>query len=63
METAVQMSGKPPKIAVWGVVLELPGDVLRNLIFEGVVYSYANFHWFDYLQGEKVVCIPIKELP
>lgn len=60
VETAVQMSDKPPKIAVWGVVLELPGDVLETLKSKQVVYHYAGYWWYDYEQDKKTVCVPIK---
>lgn len=60
VETAVELSGKPPKIAVWGVVLQLPGDIVATLASEGVTYGFAGHFWFDYLQGETTVCVPIK---
>ena len=60
VETAVQLSNKPPKIAVWGVVLELPGDVVVSLKEAGQVYGYAGHFWYDYDQDGKTVCVPIK---
>lgn len=60
IETAVQLSGKPPKIAVWGVVLKLPGDVAEILKAQGVVYEFSGYWWFDFKQEEKTVCIPIQ---
>ena len=62
VETAVQLSNKPPKIAVWGVVLELPGDVLEMLQGQGTVYGFAGYHWFDYDANGKIVCVPIKKV-
>lgn len=61
VETAVQLSNEPPKIAVWGVVLELPGDVLETLKKRGAVYSFAGYWWFDY-EGANgtTVCVPIQ---
>lgn len=60
VETAVQMSGKPPKIAVWGVVLELPGDIAETLILNGVTYDFAGYNWFYYETDKTTVCVPIK---
>lgn len=60
VETAVQLSNKPPAIAVWGVVLELPGDVVKILADAGQVYGYAGRFWYDYDQNGKTVCVPIK---
>lgn len=60
IETAVQLSGKPPKIAVWGVVLRLPGDVVEILKERGVIYEFAGYRWFDYKQNEVKVCVPIQ---
>lgn len=62
VETAVQLSNKPPKIAVWGVVLELPGDVLKTLQRQGAVYSFAGYHWFDYDANGQTVCVPINKV-
>jgi len=56
------LSNKPPKIAVWGVVLELPGDVLEMLQGQGTVYGFAGYHWFDYDANGKTVCVPIKKV-
>ena len=62
VETAVQLSDKPPKIAVWGVVLELPGDVLETLQRQGAVYSFAGYNWFDYDGANgQTVCVPINK--
>lgn len=60
IETAVQLSGKPPKIAVWGVVLKLPGDVVEILKDRGIVYEFAGHRWFDYKKEETTVCVPIQ---
>lgn len=60
IETEVQLSGKPPKVAVWGVVLKLPGDVVEILKERGVVYEFAGYRWFDYQTNETTVCIPIQ---
>jgi len=60
VETAVQLSGKPPKVAVWGVVLELPGDIVETLILNGVAYAFAGYQWFDYQTDKTTVCVPIK---
>lgn len=62
VETAIQMSDKPPKIAVWGVVLNLPNDIVQSLLQAGAVYGFAGYHWFDFEQEGKTVCIPIKEI-
>lgn len=62
VETAVQLSGSPAKIAVWGVVLELPGDVLETLQEQGAVYWFAGHYWFDYDAGGVVVCVPINKI-
>lgn len=56
------MSDKPPKIAVWGVVLNLPNDIVQSLLQAGAVYGFAGYHWFDFEQEGKTVCIPIKEI-
>ena len=60
VETAVQMSKEPPKIAVWDVVLELPADILQGLFASGHIYGFAGFFWFDYEQNGRTVCVPIK---
>lgn len=60
VETAVQLSNEPPKIAVWGVVLKLPVDVLETLKKRGAVYSFAGYHWFDYDANGTTVCVPIQ---
>jgi hypothetical protein len=60
VETKIQLSEKPPAIAVWGVVLELPGDVVSILKETGQVYGYAGYFWYDYEQDGKTVCVPIK---
>lgn len=62
VETAVQLSNKPSKIAVWGVVLELPGDVLEMLQGQGTVYGFAGYWWFDYDASGQTVCVPIKKV-
>lgn len=61
METAVQMSNSPPKIAVWGVVLELPVDVLQILKDQGAVYGFAGHWWYDYDSNGQTVCVPINK--
>lgn len=60
VETAVQLSNDPPKIAVWGVVLKLPVDILETLKKRGAVYSFAGHWWFDYDANGKTVCVPIQ---
>lgn len=60
VETAVQLSNSPPEVAVWGVILELPFDILENLVQKGAAYSSVGYHWFDYEQNGKTVCVPIK---
>lgn len=62
VETAVQLSDWPPKIAVWGVVLELPGDVMETLQRQGAVYHFAGYWWFDYAGANgQTVCVPINK--
>lgn len=60
VETAVQLSNRSPEVAVWGVVLELPGDVVKILVDAGQAYGYAGHFWYDYDQNGKTVCVPIK---
>ena len=60
VETAVQLSGKPSKIAVWGVVLELPVDVAETIRDSGAIYSFGGHYWFDYEAERVTVCVPIK---
>jgi len=60
VETAVQLSDRPPKIAVWSVVLTLSSDVVEILKRRGVVYDFAGYMWFDYKAGGQTVCIPIQ---
>jgi hypothetical protein len=55
------MSDKPPKTAVWGVVLELPGDVLDTLEKQGAVYGRHGYWWFDYHGEGQTVCVPINK--
>ena len=61
VETAVQLSNSPPKIAVWGVLLELPADIMETLQGIGAIYSYAGHHWYDYDMDGKIVCVPISK--
>lgn len=60
VETAVQLSDRPPKIAVWGVVLRLPGDILETLKEQSAVYEFSGYWWFDYKEDGTTVCIPIQ---
>lgn len=60
VETAVQLSNKPPNIAVWSVVLRLPGDVVEILQQQGAVYGFAGYHWFDFQADGTTVCVPIQ---
>lgn len=60
METAVQLSDNPPKIAVWSVVLKLPIDIMETLRKRGDVYEFGGYWWFDYEQTGAVVCVPIQ---
>lgn len=60
VETKVQLSGKPAKIAVWGVVLELPADVAETIMECGAIYGFGGHFWFDYETEKITVCVPIK---
>ena len=60
VETKIQLSEKPPAIAVWGIILELPVDVLEILKEQSAVYEYSGYWWFDYKNDKTTVCVPIK---